>query len=95
MRVKVRTIGSLKSLLGAGELEFVLPAGSQIGDLLGAIGETSGEDVARLLVGVDGRRVPPPLRVMVNGRDIGVLDGPDTVLCDADDVLILTPLAGG
>jgi molybdopterin converting factor small subunit len=32
---------------------------------------------------------------MVNGRDIGVLDGPDTVLHDADDVLILTPLAGG
>ena len=95
MRVKVRTIGSLRSLLGAGELEFVLPAGGRVEDLLGAIGETSGEDVARLLVAVDGRRVPPPLRVMVNGRDIGVLDGPDTVLCDADDVLILTPLAGG
>ena len=95
MRVKVRTIGSLRSLLGAGELEFVLPAGSRVEDLLGAIGETCGEDVARHLVALDSRRVPPPLRVMVNGRDIGVLDGPDTVLYDADDVLILTPLAGG
>jgi molybdopterin converting factor small subunit len=95
VRVKVRTVGSLRSLLGAAELEFVLPAGSQVADLLVAIGETSGEDVARLLDSVDGRRVPPPLRVMVNGRDIGALDGPDTVLHDADDVLILTPLAGG
>jgi len=95
VRVKVRTVGSLRLLLGAGELEFVLPAGSRVEDLLGAIAETCGEDVARHLAAVDGRRVPPPLRVMVNGRDIGVLDGPDTVLHNADDVLILTPLAGG
>jgi len=95
VRVKVRTIGSLKSLLGAGELEFVLPAGSHVGDLLRAIGETSSGTVSRHLMDVDDRLVPPPLRVLVNGRDISVLEGRGTSLHEGDDVLILTPLAGG
>ena len=37
----------------------------------------------------------PPLRVMVNGRDIGALDDRRTLLADGDDVLVLTPIAGG
>jgi molybdopterin converting factor small subunit len=35
------------------------------------------------------------LRVMVNGRDIAVLDGRQTVLCDGDEILMLIPVAGG
>jgi molybdopterin converting factor small subunit len=32
---------------------------------------------------------------MVNGRDIGVLEGRSTVLGDGDDVLVFVPIAGG
>ena len=32
---------------------------------------------------------------MVNGRDIGVLADRATVLVEGDDVLVLTPIAGG
>ena len=32
---------------------------------------------------------------MVNGRDIGVLGGRQTALADGDDILVLTPIAGG
>ena len=32
---------------------------------------------------------------MVNGRDIAVLGGRQTVLEDGDEVLVLTPIAGG
>jgi molybdopterin converting factor small subunit len=94
INVKVRTIGPLKSLLGSDEQEYVLPADSPIADLLRAIGETGGGEVTRHLLAVDDGRVPP-LRVLVNGRDIGALEGQGTVLKDADDVLILTPMAGG
>ena len=34
----------------------------------------------------------PPLRVLVNGRDIGALDDRRTVLGEGDDVLVLTPI---
>ena len=95
MRVKVRTIGVLKSLLGRGELEVVLLAGSRVDDLLRAIRATSGDEAARLLADADDHLVPPRVRVVVNGRDIGVLNGRGTVLNDADDILILTPVAGG
>ena len=37
----------------------------------------------------------PPLRVLVNGCDIGVLGDRQAVLSDGDDLLVLTPIAGG
>jgi molybdopterin converting factor small subunit len=36
-----------------------------------------------------------PLRVVVNGHDLAVLEGRRTVLEDGDDVLIFVPLARG
>jgi molybdopterin converting factor small subunit len=95
MKITVRTIGRLQSLVGSAELEVELPSGSRVSDLLRTVGETCGAAVARDLDrGADGR-VPLSPRVLVNGRDIGALDGRATVLSDGDDVLILTPMAGG
>jgi molybdopterin converting factor small subunit len=91
----VRTIGALRSLLGSGELHVTLDSGSMVTDLLEAVGTTRGPEVARHFAALDSPVVPPALRVMVNGRDIGVLQGPETVLHENDDVLILTPVAGG
>jgi molybdopterin converting factor small subunit len=95
MKVIVRTIGTLQALLGGGELAVDLEADGRVADLLGALGHEHGEELRLRLAGVDSRTVPPAIRVLVNGRDIGALEGEDTLLHDADDVLILTPLAGG
>jgi molybdopterin converting factor small subunit len=95
MRVIVRTIGTLQALLGSGELAVDLEADCRVADLLGALGDAHGEALRLRLTGVDSPAVPPAIRVLVNGRDIGALDGEDTLLHDADDVLILTPVAGG
>jgi molybdopterin converting factor small subunit len=93
--VNVRTIALLKALLGQGEVRLSLPAGSNIADLLALMLKTWGDRLAPYF------RVPelgvahPPIRVMVNGHDIAALRGRETELHDGDDVLMLTPMAGG
>jgi molybdopterin converting factor small subunit len=91
----MRTIGLLKTLLRRGELELELADGAAVADLLAAVAATGGPEVAAHLEAPVRADAHPPLRVMVNGRDIEVLDGRQTALMDGDDVLVLTPIAGG
>ena len=93
--VRVQTIGLLRSLIKQGELRVDLPEGSSVGDLLTQLAEAYGGQVAAHLTAPHEPDAHPPLRVTVNGRDIGALHDRRTVLADGDDVLILTPIAGG
>jgi molybdopterin converting factor small subunit len=93
--VKVRTIGLLRSLFGRAELDVVLPEGGTVADLLASLAGTFGEQVAPHFVEPKITGGHPPLRVMVNGRDITVLGGRQAVLKDGDEILVLTPIAGG
>ena len=93
--VRVRTIGLLKSLIRQGELDFELPEGSTVQDVLDAMAQTYGSQVAVHFVEAEDPSAHPPLRVTVNGRDIAVLGDRQTVISDGDDILVLTPIAGG
>jgi molybdopterin converting factor small subunit len=93
--VTVQTVGLLRSLMGHREVRVPLLRGGTVGDLLAALAATYGEQVAGHLADPDPAALHPALRVTVNGRDIGVLDGRQTVLADGDEVLVLTPIAGG
>ena len=78
-----------------GEFDVDLPEESSVETLLRRLAETYGGAVAAHLTAPVAADAHPPLRVMVNGRDIGVLADRATVLADGDDVLVLTPIAGG
>jgi molybdopterin converting factor small subunit len=93
--VRVRTIGLLRSLFRQGEFDVDLPDDASVADLLSRLAETYGRQVAAHLTAPVEPDAHPPLRVMVNGRDIGVLADRATVLAEGDDVLVLTPIAGG
>jgi molybdopterin converting factor small subunit len=93
--VRVRTIGLLRSLIRQGEFDVELPEGASVADLLSRLAETYGGEVAAHVTAPVEPDAHPPLRVMVNGRDIGALAGRATGLTDRDDVLVLTPVAGG
>jgi molybdopterin converting factor small subunit len=95
MTVKVRTIGLLRSLLGWSEQDVALPEGGTVADLLASLAKTYGQQVAPHFVEPEPTAGHPPLRVMVNGRDITVLGGRQAVLRDGDEILVLTPIAGG
>lgn len=93
--VKVRTIGPLKSLFGAGELEVALPEGASVDDLLASLAQSFGEQCLPYFAPRGDAATLPHLRIMVNGRDIAVLGDRRAVLANHDEVLMLTPVAGG
>lgn len=95
MTIRVRTVGLLRSLMRQGEFAVSLPDGATVADLLESLSVTYAGEVAERLNEPARAMAHPSLRVMVNGRDIGVLDDRATVLADGDDVLVLTPIAGG
>ena len=43
----------------------------------------------------DGEELQAYVRVMVNGRDIELAEGLDTVVDDADQIAVFPPIAGG
>ena len=92
MRVSVRIFGDLTAVLGHKHV-VELVKGSTVGILANRIAEGHGTTrqgyLGRYKVGGND------LAVLVNGRNIHLLDGVNTVLHDGDEVVVLPPAAGG
>jgi molybdopterin synthase sulfur carrier subunit len=93
--IRVRTILTLKRILGKGEVELAVPEGTTLQKLLAMIVDRYGDELASRLFEEKTKTVLPYIRLMVNGRDIAFLDRMETILRDGDDVLILPPVSGG
>ena len=93
--VKVRTILTLKKILGKGEVELSVSEGSTLEELLATMVNRWGEELASHVFEPKSKSVLPHIRLMVNGRDIAFLNSMETVLQEGDEVLILPPVSGG
>jgi len=92
MNIHIRIFGNLASILGR-KHTMELDQGATVATLANRIAE-----VARLKrqgylgnykVGGDD------LAILVNGRNINLLNGVETALHDGDEVIVLPPTAGG
>jgi molybdopterin converting factor small subunit len=95
MKIVIRSIALIKTLLGQGEMELELADGATIDDVLAELTRIGGEKLAPYVRVPKEESAHAPLRVMVNGRDIAALAGRKTALADGDEVLIFIPIAGG
>ena len=95
MKVRVRSIALIRSLLGKEQIELSLPEGATVEDALARLVEIGDPKLAPYLAEPKEKSAHAPLRIMVNGRDITVLQERSTVLADGDDVLVFIPIAGG
>ena len=93
--VKVRTILTIKKILGKGEIEVPVPENTTLQELVTMLGNRFGDELTSLLAGSENRNSLPYIRYMVNGRDIAFLNGMETALHSGDEVLILPPVSGG
>ena len=93
--VKVRTILTIKKILGKGETEVPVPDNTTLHELVAILVKRYGDELASLLRGPETRNNLPYIRYMVNGRDIAFLNGMETELQSGDEVLILPPVSGG
>jgi sulfur-carrier protein len=95
VKVRVRSIALIRSLLGGEQIELSLPEGATVEDALARLVEIGDPKLASYLAEPKEKSAHAPLRIMVNGRDITVLQGRNTVVADGDDVLVFIPIAGG
>lgn len=92
MKVNVRIFGNLVAAFG--HKQFVeLDEGATVGTLSNRLAESAGLRRQGYLGNykVGGN----DLAILVNGRNIHLLDGAETVLKNGDEVVILPPTAGG
>lgn len=93
MKVEVRVYADLRRVLGGKNLIVKLEEGARVKDLVLKLGgkvEASGN---LLLGGL--RLAEASLIVLVNGRNINSLNGPDTVLREGDLVAFMPVTEGG
>jgi sulfur-carrier protein len=93
--VKVRTILTLKTIMGSGETELSLPEESTLGQVITTLVNRGGDELASYLYEPNSKSLRPYIRLMVNGKDIAFLERMETVLQNGDEVLILPPVSGG
>ena len=93
--VIVKTILGLKQIIGHGQTEVLVPDGCTLKKLISSLVKIHGQDLAESLFKPGGSRMQPHIRLLVNGRDIGFLQGLQTILKDGDEVHLLPPVAGG
>ena len=92
MIVRLRVFGALERHLGGARLEVELPAGAAYRDLLDAIGERWGAELAPRLWDAEARRFRGGVVAMSGGRDLQDEGAP---LSDGQEITLLLPLAGG
>jgi len=92
MKVSVRIFGNLTTALGRKHV-LELDKGATVRALSNRLAESAGFKrqgyLGNYRVGGDD------LAILVNGRNIQLLDGVETMLQDGDEVVILPPIAGG
>jgi molybdopterin converting factor small subunit len=95
VKVTVRSIGTLRQILGAAELKVTVPEGTTVWGLLSHLEKEKGEGFAPYVSNPQKAGAYAPLRVLLNGRDVPLGQQEKTVLAETDDVLIFAPIAGG
>lgn len=95
MRIKVRAFGELIPILGY-ELTVELEEGASVSDLIRKISEKV-EGFREKIDSLSKRRgiTDFALVILLNGRNINLLNGVETPLKDNDVVTFLPPAAGG
>jgi sulfur-carrier protein len=90
--VEVRLFAGVRDAFSEPSISVPAEQALTLSDLLAAICTTGRREHA--IFGAEG--VPrPDLIIMVNGRNMTFLDGPETVVLPGDEVAIFPPIAGG
>ena len=91
IRVTLKLFGGLRQLRDSPVEERSVPAGSTLEGLWAGLALETPEFVEKLREGL----AKGYLHVLLNGRNIVFLDGPETLLGNGDTVAILPPIGGG
>jgi molybdopterin synthase sulfur carrier subunit len=94
MVITVKFIGALRHVSGAGELALSSKDAVSIKELIDKI-ITELPELTRSLIDPQLEDPRPNVLILVNGREISVLNGLDTNLQDGNEVVLIPVVHGG
>jgi len=94
MAIRVKFVGAFRHFSGAGELELDCRGLNSVGDLVNALVREVPE-IEHSLIDQQLENPGPNALILVNGREIGVLDGVETKVRDGDEVVLVPVVHGG
>ena len=93
--MQVRAVGLLVCVLHAKEFDVSLQEGATIEALLRDLLARYGEELAIWVANSEAQFATQHVRILVNGKEMFMLRGIDTVLTDGDVVSMLPVVGGG
>lgn len=94
LNIKVRLLGVFRSLAGKDQVQLKLEHAT-IGDVIKALAESLPVDAQRMLIDPDLNDPRPNALILLNGREINVLEGLETKVSDGDEVTLIPVAHGG
>ena len=94
MVITVKFVGAFRHFSGAGKLELGCKGLTSVGELVNELVEEV-PAVEGVLIDPQLENPGPNALILVNGREIGVLDGLETRLKDGDEVVFVPVVHGG
>jgi molybdopterin synthase sulfur carrier subunit len=96
MPIRVRFFGSLRDLSEKGEIKVNLQnEGISILNLMQFLSEKLGEKFKNAMMNPETGCVRYYMKIMVNGIDLDVQDGLNTIVKEGDVIQVFPPIAGG
>jgi len=94
MAITVKFVGALRHFSGVGELTLDCKRYSSVGEVVNELVKEV-PDIKRNLIDQQLEDPRPNALILVNGREIGVLNGLETKLKDGDEVVLIPVVHGG
>jgi len=94
MKVNLKFVGSFRNLTNKSKVTLELEEGARLKEVIGRIVEKFPK-IERALIDPELGDPRPNTLIIVNGREISVLKGLDTILKDGDEVVFIPVSHGG
>ncbi len=94
MAITVKFVGAFRHFSGAGELALDHKRYVSVGELVNELSKEA-PDLKRSLIDQHLEDPRPNALILVNGKEIGVLNGLETKLKDGDEIIFVPVVHGG
>jgi len=95
IQIKVKFLGIFKGISGRDRFPMELKESVSVGEVVKGLTELLSPDFRRILIDPELGDPRPNALILLNGREIGVLEGLKTKVADGDEVVFIPVSHGG